>query len=121
MKKLTRRSFLYSSGALLSSVTLLQRAFGARNTGAMGSIQSKDRDFLLKASDSVKSAASTAKERGIPSWGLGPFVRDDEADHIGAKPDSVFACPISGRIIPSLFFCIPGLKNPCFFRKRNFF
>lgn len=55
---------------------------------------------MLKAADSVKAAASTVKEQGIPSWGLGPFVRDDEADHIGAKPNSVFACPISGRIIP---------------------
>jgi len=32
--------------------------------------------------------------------GIGPFVRDDGADHIGAKADSMFPCPISGKIIP---------------------
>ena len=36
----------------------------------------------------------------MPPWGLGPFVRDDGADRIGAKPDSVFACPVAGRTIP---------------------
>jgi predicted GH43/DUF377 family glycosyl hydrolase len=85
MEKVTRRSFLYASGVLLSSATVLQRAFAARHAGAMGPNH---------------SAASAGNEKGIPSWGLGPFVRDDGADHIGALPNSVFACPISGKTIP---------------------
>jgi len=30
----------------------------------------------------------------IPSWGLGPFVRDEGADFIRPNPDSVFKCPV---------------------------
>jgi len=67
---------MFAWSVLLSSAALFPRAFGTRNSGAI------------------------AKERSIPPWGLGPFVRDDGADHIGAKADSVFACPISGRVIP---------------------
>lgn len=41
-----------------------------------------------------------ASEAEIPDWGLGPFVRDDGAGHIGAKAESVFNCPVTGKAIP---------------------
>jgi predicted GH43/DUF377 family glycosyl hydrolase len=44
--------------------------------------------------------ASTLDRAAIPAWGLGPFVRDDGADHIRANAKSVFPCPIRGKIIP---------------------
>jgi predicted GH43/DUF377 family glycosyl hydrolase len=31
---------------------------------------------------------------GIPSWGVGPFVRDQGADFIETNPRSVFKCPV---------------------------
>jgi predicted GH43/DUF377 family glycosyl hydrolase len=30
----------------------------------------------------------------VPSWGLGPFVRDEGADFIRPNPNSVFKCPV---------------------------
>ena len=85
MKEITRRSMLLTSSILLSGAASLRGVFGAEVSGLMG---------LADA-----SAANVAKT-GIPSWGLGPFVRDDGADHIGAKAESVFPCPVTGKVIP---------------------
>jgi len=43
---------------------------------------------------------SAAEVTGIPKWGLGPFLRDDGADHIGARAASIFPCPVTGTVIP---------------------
>ena len=34
---------------------------------------------------------------GLKKWGLGVFVRDDEADRLGPIEESTFHCPIHGR------------------------
>ena len=101
MKDTNRRSFLRVSCALVSLATLLPRAFGLRNAirnepfhgGASGL-------SLWSVIQSGTATLTATQEPGIPPWGLGPFVRDDGADRIGAKADSVFACPISGKTIP---------------------
>jgi predicted GH43/DUF377 family glycosyl hydrolase len=46
------------------------------------------------------ASAAPASISGVPSWGLGPFLRDDGADHMGAHPQSTFPCPVTGRVIP---------------------
>jgi predicted GH43/DUF377 family glycosyl hydrolase len=38
-----------------------------------------------------------AGSNGVPPWGIGPFVRDDGADQLRPNPDSVFACPVTGK------------------------
>ncbi len=48
----------------------------------------------------VEGGEAPAEKAPIPEWGLGPFVRDDGADHLGPRPQSVFACPVTGKTIP---------------------
>ncbi|MGD0413493.1 MAG: hypothetical protein ABSC18_17535, partial [Verrucomicrobiota bacterium] len=50
------------------------------------------------ARPAVANALPAAAE--IPSWGLGPFVRDDGADFIRPNPSSVFNCPVWKRPVP---------------------
>jgi predicted GH43/DUF377 family glycosyl hydrolase len=100
MEKITRRSFLYASGMVLSSATMLRETFGASISRPIGHIRSTDYEFNFGPAKAAMSVAAAGNAGGVPSWGLGPFVRDDGADHIGAKADSMFPCPISGKIIP---------------------
>lgn len=48
------------------------------------------------ASAAAKAQSITAPKEiaGVPSWGLGPFVRDRGADFIKPNPASVFQCPV---------------------------
>ena len=85
MMKITRRSMVRTSGILVAGAVSLRGVLGA----AIGS-----RVGLADA------GASTAANANIPAWGLGPFVRDDGADHIGARSESVFPCPVTGKVIP---------------------
>jgi len=72
MSAMTRRQMVRTSGMALGAAVVAKRALGAESTPSVG----------------------------IPSWGLGPFVRDDGAEPIGARPDSVFLCPVTGKVIP---------------------
>jgi predicted GH43/DUF377 family glycosyl hydrolase len=45
----------------------------------------------------LKAVESTTPAPGIPSWGLGPFVRDEGADFVRPNPSSVFKCPVRKR------------------------
>jgi len=77
MSEMTRREMVRTSGMAVGAAIAVTSAHGAAMFGA---------------------EAATKVE--IPAWGLGPFVRDDGADHIGARAESVFKDPISGKTIP---------------------
>lgn len=77
MGEMTRREMLCASGMAMGAAVAAGRALAAGVAG--------------------EDATATTE---IPSWGLGPFTRDDGADHIGARTGSVFACPVTGKVIP---------------------
>ena len=35
----------------------------------------------------------------LPEWGIGPFVRDDGADHIGPLAESTFRCSVLNEMV----------------------
>ncbi len=41
-----------------------------------------------------ESPVALPEATGIPSWGLGPFIRDEGAGFIQPNPKSVFQCPV---------------------------
>ena len=89
-----------TSGLLLSANALAQGAFAGAVGKILGLTDQGDSESLLLADSGKSAGASRDQMFGVPSWGLGPFVRDDGADHIGAKANSVFQCPITGKLIP---------------------
>jgi predicted GH43/DUF377 family glycosyl hydrolase len=78
MKKMTRRFMMRTTGLAAGAAGLAPSALGT----------------------AFRGMASAAGATGIPDWGLGPFVRDDGADHIGPRPESAFPCPVTGKVIP---------------------
>jgi len=86
---ITRRWMMKTTGLTAGAAVLAPTVFGAPVSGNV--------EALAEAAGAGEPAAKSSE---IPSWGLGPFVRDDGADHIGARAESVFACPVIGKVIP---------------------
>jgi predicted GH43/DUF377 family glycosyl hydrolase len=53
--------------------------------------------YCSPAGASPEAVRALPEASDIPSWGLGPFVRDDGADFIRPHPSSVFNCPVWKR------------------------
>jgi hypothetical protein len=60
---------------------------------AMGSSQPRDARTAPASAKPLVGHPGTV-DAGVPSWGLGPFVRDEGADFIRTNPHSVFKCPV---------------------------
>ena len=60
---------------------------------AMGSSQPRDASDAPASAKPLVGHPGTV-DAGVPSWGLGPFVRDEGADFIRTNPHSVFKCPV---------------------------
>ena len=54
----------------------------------------------LRPSDAPKGVTDSTEAAGVPSWGLGPFVRCPENPLIVPRSDTSFFCPILKQNVP---------------------
>jgi predicted GH43/DUF377 family glycosyl hydrolase len=99
MGKITRRLMIRTTGLAAGATAMVRGAMGKPLSGMARVTGGYRMNALPEAAAGGRAGTSTAGATGIPDWGLGPFVRDDGADHLGSRPESVFLCPVTGKLI----------------------
>ena len=91
----TNKGHLYALALLAVAPWLfMARPVSAADTPAPARIPDNAKKPALRISEPPKNVDDKTEAAGVPSWGLGPFVRCPENPLIEPRADTTFFCPI---------------------------